>query len=349
MHSTFKLTLAMAALLALGGCRSTYLLTSKFVVSAQAEKLPEIIETPTYIDSHSRIYTVAVRAPDSCSNQTAASATGDARASGTILKTECGVEMAELERALAKKGYRVISWKVLARELSISGKSAGEVASTLGAEVLFQINSLEKSQKSLGKDARWERNYFLSNEYGDRLGEQLFDEPTRQFLRSRYLLNSEQRVERYGLSQPSVTLDANAVMVATGESIWYYQWTHADASGMDYKTQALISCKSDNRECQPLAPLRRAGETVATETKSSGDSDAVSVSEQPEDLLAAKQAVLLSAAIKNLVESFSKGQMVVRPIAPPPPPVMPTAAVEPAVPMAPAAAEAPVVATPPLP
>lgn len=345
MHSTFKLAVVMAALLALGGCRSSYLLTSKFVVSAQAEKSPEIIETPTYVDSHSGIYTVAVRAPDSCSNTTAATATGDARASGTILKTECGVEMAELERALAKKGYRVISWKVLARELSVSGKNASEVASSLGAEVLFQINSLEKSQKSMGKDARWERNYFLSNEYGDRLGEQLFDEPTRQFLRSRYLQDSEQRFERYGLSQPSVTLDANAVLVSTGESIWYYQWTHADAFGLGFKTQELISCKSDNRECRQLAPMRRAGEGPATETRSSGDSDAVSISEKPEDQLAAKQAVLLSDAIKNLVESFSKGQMVVRPIAPPPPP--PPPAVEPAVPAA--AAEAPVAAAPPLP
>ncbi len=340
MKSIVKNLIPLAILLGASGCSSTYLLTSKFVVNTQAEQPPEIIETPTYLDSYAKLYTVAVRAPDSCSNQTAATATGEARANGTILKTECGVEMAELERALTKKGYRVISWKVLARELTVSGKSAGEVASSLGAEVLFQINSLEKSQKSLGKDARWERNYFLSNAYGDRVGEQLFDEPTRQFLRAAYLTDGEQRVERHGLSQPSVTLDANAVLVSSGEAIWYYQWTHADFTGFNYEAQALISCKSNNRECQALAPQGRPGKNTNSETRSSGDSDAVSVSEKPEDRLAAKQAVLLSAAIKNLVESFSKGQMVMRPVAPPAPPAppaVPETQVAPAEPAAPAA------------
>lgn len=310
-----KATLALLAL-GLGGCSTPYLLTTKFVANNQAEQPPEVVETPTYLNHHSKIYTVAVRAPDSCSNQTSASATGEARAAGTILKTECGVEMAELERALTKKGYRVISWKVLARELSVSGKTAAEVASSLGAEVLFQINSLEKSEKSLGKDARWERNYFLSNEYGDKLGEQLFDEPTRNFLRDRFLRYAEMQAERTGLRQPSVTLDANAVLVASGESIWYYQWTHADSSGLDFKAQHLVSCKGNNRECYVMRPLSH-DKAVATETKSSGDSDAVSVVEKPEDRLAAKHAALLTDVIKNLVESFSRGQMVTRPAAPP--------------------------------
>lgn len=333
MRTPSTVTLALLTVFALGGCSTTYLLTSKFVVNAQAEQSPEIVETPTYLEGHAKIYTVAVRAPDSCSNQTAAAATGEARGTGTILKTECGVEMAELERALTKKGYRVISWKVLARELAVSGKSASEVASALGAEVLFQINSLEKSEKSLGKDARWERNYFLSNEFGDRLSEQLFDEPTRQYLRRNYLTDSEARVERYGLRQPSVTLDANAVLVATGESTWYYQWTHADFSALNFEAKALVSCKGSGTECIPVAPLRRSNKEASSETRSSGDSDAVSVSEQPEDRVAAKHAALLSEVIKSLVESFSKGQMVVRPIAPPP--VVPVAAPEP--PAAPAA------------
>jgi len=337
MHASLKVLLPLAALLALTGCRSTYLLSSKFVVNSQAEKPPEVVESATYLTQHSQLYTVAVRAPDGCSNQTSASATGDARASGTILKTECGVEMAELERALTKKGYRVISWKVLAREVA-GGKTAAEVASTLGAEVLFQINSLEKSEKSLGKDARWERNYFLSDAYGAKLGEQAFDEVTRRYLRDNYLAGAETRLERSGLRQPSVTLDANAILVATGESIWYYQWTHADASRFDMAPyEVLVSCKGE-RECIPLRALSQE-KKVATETRSSGDSDAVSVSERPEDILAAQHAALLSDVIKSLVESFSKGQTIVRPVAPPPP-LVPVAA--PVLPEAPAAPAAPI-------
>lgn len=332
MHSLFKLASLSAAVLVLGACSTKYLLTSKFVVNAQAEKPPEIVETPVYREGYRKIYSVAVRAPDSCSDQTSATATGDARATGTILKTQCGVEMAELERALAKKGYRVISWKVLARELAVTaeGKSAAAVAAALGAEVMFQVNSLEKSAKSLGKDARWERNYFLSNERGERLGEQLFDEPTRKYLRDNYLARGEKTIEATGLRQPSVTLDANAVLVATGESIWYYQWTHADYSSDLKESEVLVECKKQGRECIPLAPVRAVVKTNS-ETRSSGDSDAVSVAERSEDLLAAKHAALLSDVINSFVETFSKGQMVMQPVIAPQPVAEPVTAPAPVV------------------
>lgn len=324
MHTLFKLASLSALALTLGACSTKYLLTSKFVVNAQAEEPPEIVETPAYREGYKKIYSVAVRAPDSCSDQTSATATGDASARGTILKTQCGVEMAELERALAKKGYRVISWKVLARELAVTadGKSAAAVAAALGAEVMFQINSLEKSAKSLGKDARWERNYFLSNERGERLGEQLFDEPTRKYLRDNYLESKERAVEATGLRRPSVTLDANAVHVATGESIWYYQWTHAVYSGDLPGSEVLVQCKKQGRECVPIKAERKELKSN-TETRSSGDSDAVSVGERPEDKLAADHAKLLSKVINSFVESFSKGHMVMQPVTAPLPVAQP--------------------------
>ncbi|MDQ5886851.1 MAG: hypothetical protein QG667_137, partial [Pseudomonadota bacterium] len=208
-------TTLLATSILLTGCSNHYLLSSQFVANTQTGTPPEIIETPFYLAERKNIRTVAVRAPDSCSNRTADEATGGAASKGTILQTNCGVEMAEVEKALTKMGYRVISWKVLAREMT-KNQSATDSAATLGAEVIFQINSLEKSQKTLGKDARWERKYFLSNDKGNKIEERAFDDATRAHFKRSYLDNFENRIN---LRRQAVTLDANAVFVKTGESI----------------------------------------------------------------------------------------------------------------------------------
>lgn len=302
-----RLTLASGftiTTLALAGCSNHYLLSSQFVASTQAGKDPEIIETPFYLAERKKIRTVAVRAPDSCSNQTADQASGQAASAGTILQTNCGVEMAEVEKSLAKMGYRVISWKVLAREMG-KNQSATDSAAALGAEVIFQINSLEKSQKTLGKDARWERKYFLSNDKGAKVEERAFDDATRTHFKKSYLDYFENNIDT---RRQAVTLDANAVYVKTGESIWYYRWTYTDPTAIDYHKEILIQCKSNNRECAQQTPL---GQTAQqTNMTTAGESEAVSITEKSQDIEKAKYAELLSSVIDNLVKSFSKNEMV---------------------------------------
>lgn len=300
----FKPVALAAASLLFAGCSNHYLLSSQFVASSQAGKAPEIIETPFYLAERSKIRTVAVRAPDSCSNRTADEATGSASTKGTILQTNCGVEMAEIEKALAKMGYRVISWKVLAREMS-KDKSANDIAAALGAEVLFQINSLEKSQKTLGKDARWERKYYQSNDAGAKLEERAFDDPTRAHFKRLYLDSFENRID---LRRLAVTLDANAVFVKSGESIWYYRWTYTDPTATDYRKEVLVQCKSNNRECFEKLPLGQ--QQAQTNMTTAGESEAVSVAEKPEDKDKALYSELLSTVIDSLVKSFSKNTMV---------------------------------------
>lgn len=318
----FKPVAMATASLLFAGCSNHYLLSSQFVASSQAGKAPEIIETPFYLAERSNIRTVAVRAPDSCSNRTADEATGSATNRGTILQTNCGVEMAEIEKALAKMGYRVISWKVLAREMS-KEKSANDIAAALGAEVLFQINSLEKSQKTLGKDARWERKYYQSNDAGAKLEERAFDDPTRSHFKRLYLDSFENRID---LRRLAVTLDANAVFVKSGESIWYYRWTHTDPTAIDYRKEILVQCKSNNRECQEKLPQGQ--QQAQTNMTAAGESEAISVMEKPEDKDKALYAELLSTVIDSLVKNFSKNEPVpYAPIVTPAPvvPVIPVA------------------------
>lgn len=296
------LWMIVPAVLLLAGCgNDRYLLRSKFVMSSQAEQPPEVIETPAYRTESPAVVTVAVRAPDSCSNRTADERTGGAQSQESVLKTTCGVEMAEIERALTKASYRVISWKVLSREMDGRNLSALEVAGKLGAEVLFQINSLEKSKKTLGKDARWERNYFESNAYGEVEQEQAFDEGTRAFFKRAFLDSYENAADFRRLA---VTLDANAVMVKTGESVWFYRWTHADPTGFDYQRSVLVECDKP-RICWAVRPRQR-NPQAQRDVMSAGDSDAVSVAERPEDKDRAMYATLLADAIESLVAKFSK-------------------------------------------
>jgi hypothetical protein len=293
----------LAAAVLLSGCSTKYLLVSQFVASSQAEPPPEIIETPTYRAEVGRIKTVAVRAPESCSDRTADSASGAAASQETILKTYCGVEMAEIERGLARLGYRVISWKVLSREMNERNLTAIEIASNLGAEALFQINSLEKSRNAPGKDARWERKYFRSNDLGERVQEQPFDDDTRAFFKNRYFDRYEKSADYRRLA---ITLDANAVLVKTAESIWYYRWTHSDPVGLNLSQEVLVECEGNNRECVTLTPRKPAPDRATT--RASGDSEAISASERPEDREKAVYAQLLSDVITSLVKSFSRGR-----------------------------------------
>lgn len=302
-----KTIIASLALAALTGCSSThyYLVSSQFVSSSQAQQQPEIIATDAYRAEGGKAATVAVRAPDSCANATAAQATGEAANRGTIMMTNCGVEMAEIEKALARNNYRVISWNVVAREMR-ANKSAHEVAQTLGADVLFQINSLEKSQKTLGKDARWERKYYHSDHRGQARAPFPLSEESRALIRQRYLNDVDARYNEKSRSY-AVTLDATAVSVKSGQSIWYYRWTRAaeaDPAGMGYAV--LLACQDGYLPaCRRTFPQQQAA-TPKASLMTAGESNAVSISEKAEDRERAVYAELLREVIENFVGSYAK-------------------------------------------
>jgi hypothetical protein len=300
-----RTVLSALALAALTGCSSTsyFLVSSQYVSSTQAQQAPEVITTDAYRSNATSTNTVvAVRAPDSCSNNTADQVSGGAASKGTIMLTNCGVEMAEVERALARSGYRVISWNILARELR-GNKSAAEVAGAMGADVLFQINSLERSQKSLGQDARWERKFFKSNPQAQQVSPLPLSDDHRSLIRNAYLADREKQFSDNSRTW-AVTLDASAVWVKTGQSIWYYRWTRAADNGANGKQfDVLLACRDGNLgQCQRTFPQRR--QDVAS-TLVAGESSAVSVSERAEDRERAVYAELLREVIESFVTSYA--------------------------------------------
>jgi len=304
-----KAVYPLVGLLALAGCSSVshYVVTSNFVASSQGQNPPEVIETEAYRADAARTTTIAIRAPDSCANSTADQGSGAAQSQGAILATNCGVEMGDIERAFARENYRVISWKVLAKELA-GNRSATEVAQSLGAEVLFQINSLEKSQKTLGKDARWERKYYQSDKNGARLADQPFSDDTRELIKRSYLSQLE---AQYNPRTYAVTLDAAAVWVKTGQAFWYYRWTKAAEPAETGSNYAIhLSCADSN--IATCTPQRQGLEAAPSKAKAaapsqarSGEMEAVSVSERAEDRERAVQVELMREVVANFVQRFA--------------------------------------------
>ncbi len=274
-----------------------YLVTSDFMTADNREAPPEIVESQTYLSMIPKITSLVVKAPEGCANETASESSGEAAGQDVLLKTTCGIEMAELERALTKVGFQVISWKALQNKV-LKEESTPQAASTeLGAEVLFQINSLERSLVQAGQDARWERRFYESNNEGEQFnpaalpakeGEQLI----KQIRKKEASLNHQERL--------SVTINASASLVETGETMWFYEWTHAEKREQDATMNVLAIC--NDGKCREVPVTRK--DQSAEEGLVSGSSEAISKQKNAKDLQNSVYHKLLRDLVTNLATSF---------------------------------------------
>jgi hypothetical protein len=107
----------------------------------------EITTTRTYEIQRTRYQRVAVFGPTRCAGETAAQLTGEqAGRASAVAQTTCGSQIADIERELSKAGYDVISSEALVARENMATSPLGplRVASELGAQVIFQVNSLER-------------------------------------------------------------------------------------------------------------------------------------------------------------------------------------------------------------
>jgi hypothetical protein len=134
-----------------------------------------------------------------------------------------GVEMAELERALAEFKYRVISWSAIEQTvIRQAGVTPLAAAKNLNADVLFQINSLERSEANRGHDENWSDQFYTSDKYGNRGAPAEVPEERARVLEA---WGRPQGQHIRSGQQISVTANVTATLVATGESIWFYKST----------------------------------------------------------------------------------------------------------------------------
>ena len=210
----------------LAGCGPRYYLVSSTLAESSGPGRSNVATSATYPQVVATARKVAVRAPDRCAEQTAAAATGAASTAGVILQTRCGVEMADLERTLSRSGFTVLSWRAISDMATREKITPLAAARRMGAEVLFQVNSLEKSTAQASTQVRWERHFFQSDPSGRQGDQALLPESEAQQL-ERVVAPDE--LSLVANTRLSVTIDVSAVWIETGETFWFYSWTNIEA------------------------------------------------------------------------------------------------------------------------
>jgi hypothetical protein len=229
----------------LNGCASR---TSRFILvqsrvasTTRNDNFAEVTKTPRYSNIVSQIHSVALSAPSSCANQSASSATGSASNTGDVVKTRCGVEMAEIERALVRQGFTVYSWNMVNNAIiANSHESATAVAKRLGAQVLFQVNSLERVIMIPGRDAQIDHNFQNSNASGESLGPLKLDE--QKISKINAIIGTDELKRLPSATRLGAMLDINAVDSATGQTIWFYRWSKHEDSSKKILAKYLLQC-----------------------------------------------------------------------------------------------------------
>jgi len=290
------------------GCGRYYVLESNLIQFDSAQKSPEITLTKAYNNFKDKRLKVALRAPDTCVDEGASRKKGTAQFQEEIMRTSCGVEMSEIERALVKEGFQVSSWKAVQNIVRYSNVTPIIAAKQLGAEIMFQINSLEKTTTDTGGSAKWERKYYNSNAYAEILS------PAKVGGRLEMSFNDVLTGVEKGIltGRLSFTVNATAVDVATGETIWFYDWTLADKKKRIVKQTVLVGCSKGRctlrrprnapspQDCLP-------GEDCSDSPKS-GRTYAVVFKDKNADDTSASYHKLMRHVIANLVKAFVSGR-----------------------------------------
>ncbi|GMV39196.1 MAG: hypothetical protein AMXMBFR64_09120 [Myxococcales bacterium] len=219
--------------------KAEYVLVS-FSVGGEYAKAPadEVKATDTYDQGRGTYKTAAIRLPDSCLNETAGKVSGMAAQSQTILQTQCGPWLGEIEKALVQANLKVMSWDALwklEREKGISTYSAG---AQLGADIIFVFNSLEAGDIRAGSSVAGTFKYFASDEAGAPLAPLPLDDVTRSQFQSFARGVMQSRVGADQVTALSAIIDVTAVLPATGQSVWFFRRAQtfpiSDTKGMNF-------------------------------------------------------------------------------------------------------------------
>lgn len=315
MNSAIKLvgnTIIVGSLFAFSGCGPKfYQIDSKYIEEDNSKIMQEIVKTAEYTQEIGKIKTIAIAAPERCKSETVASATGavGSAGAGIVMKTECGLEMGEIEKSLAKSGFQVISWQIIANaesmaKISNQNITRQQIALQQGADALFQINSIEKTQSKSSSNARWDRKYYISDIYGTNQGSASINQRMQNLIQYN-IAGQENRLLSQVTQRPSVTIDASVIGVKTGRSIWFYQRTKSE--DLDERKMSLkqyLQCDGED-VCWPTRPLNSTQENTSDKIVT-GSSTAISTTQNANDELQARYYALLRSVISDMVTTFKE-------------------------------------------
>jgi hypothetical protein len=265
----------------------------------------EVQETPSYDRNRDRVQTIALKFPDSCRTESAATATGTSTESSGIMGTNCGVWLSELERALTEHHYKVISWSALRQQQDVKSISTYDAAGALGAQVVLVVNSMETNTIKRGGAAGASYRYYQSNERGERLGKLIPDDADREYMRTFAKAHGSAALGAADVIGLSATLDVTAVLATTGESIWFFRHSLSQARDAAAGMRFLFSGVSGKPlEAVPPVGLPVAGKVEVAKT--SEDVEQVSVAASPEDAYKAETHALARQVADECIVKFSK-------------------------------------------
>ncbi len=286
----------------LAGCNPYYLVESEFQSADSGLAQPEITTTETYRSGFDRKPVIALGAPDRCADNSSAETRGDFKGVAQILRTRCGVEMSELEMAFVRAGYKVVSWNAM-RQIVIHEAhfTPIEAAGELGADVVFQVNSLERIQANLGSDLQWKRRFFESDRSGRRGPPIAVPESRAQSLESHV-----HRWEQSALppNRMGATTNATVIDVKSGEAIWFYDGTVSEQFDSAVSLSQLFECSRRHTSfCLPRVSKGHA----APEPKRSEGAGAMTVSPRSMDAQDGIYFQLVRRVLEDMVNRFSTG------------------------------------------
>jgi len=219
----------------IAGCVSHQWVTVKHLSAAESlpDNEPQITPTDLFKDKSKKLKVIAYRPPDWCRSQGVGEATGETAANRDVIKTLCGVWLAELERAFAAKGYEVISWLSLTEGMADKnqgGDFALEMARKRGVQILLVINSLESGVVAPERQIETRTEFYnFDQELADAMGDPVeLDCNSAKSIAAQ--IPATAWVAKAGIS---ATLDVTAIDPATNRALWFFRQSltrPADAS-----------------------------------------------------------------------------------------------------------------------
>lgn len=291
---------ALAAFgLLLSGCGTSapyFLIESRLVESDRRSDAPDVTETPAFRAMRGGISTIGLQPPDVCADQGASAGDGTAQLEVGILRTRCGVEMAELERALARAGYGVVSWGAVQHMARSQKTSLLESAQSLGVDVLLQVNALERVEIRPGRDARFERRFYHATQSGERARPASVPQSRARIFEA--LIEPRESTMATG-SRVGAAINVSAVQVETGATVWFYEWAQVDVAERDPSVELLVDCQESS--CAEVEkPSRRAAQGPVQ-----GSISGISVAGDPADERQAVFHDLVRSLVTDLAERFA--------------------------------------------
>ena len=213
-----QLVLVLVTATALSSCGGKYFYVESSLspdsISAPARELTGTPTTKTIILKATKL---AIRAPEYCSGAVVSANDPQASKAKNLMRSNCGVEMALLEKRLTERGYIVYSSKMLENMVGPQGKSYLDAAHQLGADILFTVNALEAVGAT--SDEKIVRAFFDSDSDGTKGAPASLNDRSRASIRD-ITRPYEKTFQDFSYG---AFLDVTAVNVTTGQAIWFYK------------------------------------------------------------------------------------------------------------------------------